>query len=129
MEVIESIQAAISVVSKLRELSKKLENAEIKMLIADLSNDLADAKLHAANVKSEMADLKAELTDIKQQALLRSSAKPRFDDGGYHFEGEDGHFCTGCYDSKGQKIRLSRMARDFEVFGKWECPVCKKGFG
>jgi hypothetical protein len=57
MEVIESIQAAISVVSKLRELSKKLENAEIKMLIADLSNDLADAKLHAANVKSEMAHL------------------------------------------------------------------------
>ena len=129
MEVIESIQAAIGIVSKLRELSRKLEDAEIKMLLADLSNDLADAKLQAASLKVEVSELKTELVELKERALLGSSEKPRFDDGGYHFDGEDGHYCTACFDSNGQKIRLSKMAKDFEDFGKWECPVCNKAFG
>jgi hypothetical protein len=104
-------------------------DADIKMLLADLSNELVDAKLAAANLKSELADCKSELTDLKEKSAQTQSAKPEHFDGGYQFAEEDGLFCTGCFDSKRQKMRLASSKQHFDdAFGKWNCPVCKQYF-
>jgi hypothetical protein len=128
MEMIESIQAAIGIVTKLRELSKKLVDAEFKMLLADLSNDLADAKLQASNLKTELADLKTQFLEQREKMSLQTSTKPRFENGGYIFEGDESLYCTGCFDSGGKKIRLNKANPPFTTFGKWDCPVCKQYF-
>ncbi len=52
MDVVATLQNAIEIAGKLRTLSKKVEDADFKMLLADLSNELADAKLAVANLKS-----------------------------------------------------------------------------
>ena len=58
MELLESVSSAITIVGKLRELSKMVADADMKMLLADLSGELADTKLAAANLKADLAECK-----------------------------------------------------------------------
>lgn len=125
MDVVATIQNAIEIAGKLRALSKKVEDADFKMLLADLSNELADAKLEVANLKSELADSMTKLLALQQRQEAKDSSKPAFIDGAYKFEGVDGAFCTACFDSNGKKSRLSKLQAPFNTFGRWECPVCK----
>ena len=74
MDVIAALQNSIEIAGKLRALSKKVEDADFKMLVADLFNELADAKLDAANLKTELAnartlalkELQVQLDQTKQ---------------------------------------------------------------
>ena len=129
IEAIQAIQTSIEIVGKLRELSKKVVDADFKILLADLSSELGDAKLEAANLKNELASLRQENADLKQRLEQRENSKPIYADGVYSFEGEDGQFCTSCFDTGQRKIRVRQLSNGFEVFGKWECPSCNATFG
>lgn len=59
-----------------------------------------------------------------KEAAPEAREKPRLKWGCYQFEGEQGLFCTACYDTKGQKIQTTRMSSNFRM-----CPVCKAKFG
>ena len=61
VDIISSVSTAISLASRLREISKNIENAEFKNLLADLSLELADAKLKIAGLLSENAELNKKL--------------------------------------------------------------------
>lgn len=45
MDVLASINHSITLITRLREISKSLSEAESKNLLADLSNELANAKI------------------------------------------------------------------------------------
>jgi hypothetical protein len=128
-DVVAAIQSAIEIVGKLRALSKTVENADFKMLLADLSGDLADAKLEVANLKISLAQCLDENQSLKNKLTTKSSTKPTPEDGAYSFEDEDGLFCTACFDTKNQKVRVSELSPSFRVFGKWKCPSCGAKFG
>jgi hypothetical protein len=128
-ELVGAIQSAIEIVQRLRGLSKKIEDAEVKMLLADLSGDLADAKLEAANLKFEIAQLKEDLLIAQALGEAKVAMQPRLVDGAYQFEGEQGNYCTACYDSRRAKSQLSQLKPPFNTFGRWECPVCKAVLG
>jgi Predicted nucleotide-binding protein containing TIR-like domain len=49
-------------------------------------------------------------------------------DGVYFKQDGDGPFCTGCYDSKKELIRISALSRDFHSIARWRCPVCKASY-
>ena len=106
MDIIAGIQNALAIVGKLRELGKTVEDAEFKMMLADLSNELADAKLEAANLKMEIARLSTENQSLTDRLNTKETVRPVFADGGYRFPGDDGLYCTGCFDSRGEKIRF-----------------------
>lgn len=63
-DIISSVSAAIGLAGHLREISKNIEDAEFKNLLADLSLELADAKLKIADLVSENADLKEKLHSL-----------------------------------------------------------------
>lgn len=128
MDVVASIQSAISIVAKLRDLSKRVEDVEFKMLLADLSSELADAKLEVANLKTELADTKAAAQKSKDENAHRVSPKPRIDSGAYVFEGDSGHFCTACFDVNQTRVLLAPLKPPFDDFGRWECPNCRNVF-
>ena len=72
MDIVAAIQNSIEIVGKLRALAKKVQDADFKMLVADLSNELADAKLEVATLKAELAEAKAGLmkdTDYRLAGL------------------------------------------------------------
>jgi hypothetical protein len=125
MDVVASLQSAIDIVGKLRALSKKIEDADFKMLLADLSSELADAKLEVANLKVELAKVTSENSDLREQLNRRGAAKPKVDRGAYMFPEDDGHYCTACYDVRGHQVRLSELQGAFERLGRWQCPACQ----
>lgn len=124
-DVVSVIQSAIEIVGRLRALSKKIEDAEFKMLLADLSGELADAKLEVANLKIELAKLKEQHQEQASALARRDNEKPILCEGAYQFEGDTGFFCTACYDTRQQKVRVTALPRSFKRLGKWQCPSCQ----
>ena len=124
MDVLSTLQHAVEIAGKLRALSKKVEDAEFKMLLADLTSDLADAKLEAANLKGEVARLTDVNRELKAKLEQRDSSKPDLDKGAYILSGEKGHFCTACFDVRRERVRVTRLSPPFDTFGRWECPSC-----
>ncbi|MBE3752988.1 hypothetical protein HJ186_23040 [Vibrio parahaemolyticus] len=57
-DVLGSIGQAISLAKRLREISKNIEDAEFKNLLADLNLELADTKLALADVMEQNSQLK-----------------------------------------------------------------------
>lgn len=124
MDIISSLSHSLTLLSRLREISKNINEAEIKNIIADLSTELADVKLNAVNLKEEIVKLKEENRQLKAQISVKESKKPKRKWGCYTFENEEGLFCTACYDTKGLKIQTTRINSKFR-----ECPVCKARLG
>jgi len=63
-DMISSIATAFTLATRLKEISKNLEGAEFKNLLADLSIELADAKLKMADLISENIELKQKIAEI-----------------------------------------------------------------
>ena len=116
-------------VKRLRDLNKKVGEAEFKMLLADLTSELGDAKLEAANLKIELADLKATNESLKSSASQRLAVAPVIDEDAYIFGDNSRHYCTACYDVRNQKVLLNRLSGPWKSFGTWQCPQCDKTFG
>lgn len=125
MDVITGIQSALEITGKLRELSKKLQDAEFNILLANLTSELADTKLEAANLKFAVTRLTEENQKLTDRLNNKESPNPKFVNGGYKFPDDDGLYCTGCFDSKQQKIRLGDAPAQFISFGQRRCPICK----
>ena len=124
-DIVTAIQSAIDIVGKLRALSKKIEDAEFKMLLADLSGELADAKLEVANLKMELAKAKEQLQEKTELINRKQTEKPTLCEGAYQFPDDSGFFCTACYDTKKQRVRVTALSGPFSDFGKWQCPSCQ----
>ncbi len=121
-DIISSISTAISLAKRLNEISKTIQDAEFKNLLADLSLELADVKLRLADVIDENANLKKELHLLKSQTEAGSNLMIK--DGMYYNQSGDGPFCTGCYDIKRQVVRLIKQKDPFTEFGEYKCPGC-----
>jgi hypothetical protein len=124
MDIISSLSNSITLVQRLRVISKNIAEAEFKNLLADLSSDLADVKLEAATLKERVAVLQEE------NRLLKATTPDKEDKpigtkwGCYQFINDDGLYCTGCWDSQRKKIRTNRVTSRFRA-----CPVCKATIG
>lgn len=119
-DIVSTINNSITIVKRLREISKNLEEAEFRNLLGDLSNELGDAKLEIASLKEELAKARTELTELR--ALKEGPTKRPSGTlyGCYQFADEQGLYCVGCFDSKGKLHRANRMPG-----GHWQCMVCK----
>ena len=123
MDVIAAINNSISIVSRLREISKNASEAEFRNLLADLSNELADAKIQIASLKEQIAALVEDNHALKN-AKIEKKDKPAIQWGCYKFEGDERLYCTACYDTKGHKNLTTRLDSEYR-----KCPVCKAIFG
>lgn len=128
MDVVANLSNAIEIAKKLRELSKKIEEADFRMLLAGLTDQLGDAKLQAANLKIELAEALGKISELERRAVQVASAEPQVHDGAYVFGDITRHYCTGCYDTRGQKILLNELKGTWAHFGKWQCPACDKTY-
>ncbi len=63
-DIIATVSTAITLATRLREISKNIEDAEFMNVLADLSLELADAKLKVAGLVAENAALKEKLHSL-----------------------------------------------------------------
>jgi regulator of replication initiation timing len=126
IDVIDSISTAVTIARRIKEINDKIKDAELKNYIGDLMNELGDLKIAIAELKEENAELKMRRNkeNLDNEKRITMTIKE-----GLYYDGDDGPFCTGCWDSRNQKIRLSQMSRVFHDIGKFNCPICKAKYG
>ena len=130
--IIATIGSAIDLCKKLREVSAKVSNAELKNLIGDLSLNLADLKMELADMQEENLRLKKEIEKKKSSAKDRPNLVVR--DGAYFFsEAQDGRpagpYCTRCFDVEERLVLVSELRGPFSSFGKYRCNNCQAHLG
>ena len=124
VDVIAAVTGAIGLTKQLLELTTVAKDAKAKLVIADLQIQLAELKTKLAELIDENAQLKQEIkkaTSIVAEVTLK--------DGLYYKADGDGPFCTACYDSKKQLIRVTELASVFQQIGRWRCNVCTAKYG
>lgn len=131
-DLLSTLSTGLGLAKQLHEISKKYDDATVKMLVADLMSQLADAKVEAASLKEENANLRAQLAQAERQSSAASEAE--FRDGYYwrkvRVQGKpDGPFCTNCFDAEGKLVLLLKQNPPFDDFGTYMCPQCKQFFG
>lgn len=120
MGVISDITSTIGLASKAMELADSMKNLELKAIIVELKGKLIDLKEEIVGLREENARLTEE--------MKRTSAPPEVTlKDGHYYEGDDGPFCTACYDSGRKMIRLTDCTRNEQmVMGfRRKCPVCR----
>ncbi|CAH7265607.1 hypothetical protein [Vibrio sp. 99K-1] len=127
-DVLGSIGQAISLAKRLRDISKNIEDAEFKNLLADLNLELADTKLALADVIEQNSQLKLEINELKNSQGSNLN-KLEFRKFAYFSLDDDGPFCSACYETKNQQVRLSKVSGAFLRFGHHKCPSCKQYYG
>jgi hypothetical protein len=107
-------------------------NAVLKERVALAEQKFKDTEAENKQLKEKVATLTTEIEELKRRitkapvAIEAPKETPTLKDGLY-YKGDDGPFCTGCYDSATKLIRLIDGARDEqEIFGiRRKCPICK----
>lgn len=65
-DILASAKAALDLASRLREINKKVANAEFSNVLADLSVELAEMKVELAALIEENAELKRKLAEREE---------------------------------------------------------------
>ena len=66
-EILSTLSTAISLAVRLREISKNIEDAEFKNLLADLSLELATLKIEMADIQIKSLEKNNEIESLKEK--------------------------------------------------------------
>jgi regulator of replication initiation timing len=124
MDILSTVSNSITLVQRLREISKNIAEAEFKNVLADLSYELADLKLEAASLKERLAVLQEENILLKKTTVPIEEGPTGNKWGCYQFASDDGLYCTACWDSKRKKSLTTRINPRIRM-----CPVCQATLG
>ncbi|MNF44742.1 hypothetical protein D3C84_258590 [compost metagenome] len=123
MDIIALLQQALDASNKLRDLAKKVGDADFKMLVADLHSALGDAKLESGELKMKLAAAQDQIILLQAQIKQKADGKPTYtSEGVYSFDGETGRFCTSCWDVGERRVRLANVPSDFHFAGNGCAP-------
>jgi len=119
-----SIKTATDIAKLIKYSGTSLENAEVKLQIADLISSLADIKMELADVQTILIEKDKNILALRDQLNTKESviwSKP------YYFveknEEKDGPFCQQCYDNEQKLIRLQGGGTSH-----WHCLSCKGAY-
>lgn len=102
------------------------KRGEFMRIIGELSLELSQVQIRLAEQLRENNSLREEIETLKKEIdnLKNPASKLIVKNGLYYTEDDDGPFCTACYDSKKQSIRVTETPRAMRSLGKYKCPVC-----
>ena len=113
-EYISSIKVAWDVAKALKVATDSIDDAHIKLQMADLISALADAKIEAAEHAGKIKELEAKL-NIKASMSYWNGLYYREENGE-----KTGPFCPTCYDNNEKSIWVNYNAE----YGHHHCKVC-----
>jgi TolA-binding protein len=126
IETFKTLGTALTSIKTISDIAATITNAQLRQELNGKIADLQGAIITARQQMLEMQEKYEQVLEENKQLKMITAPrqKPQMQWGCYRFEGEDGLFCTACYDTKGQKIQTTRLDIDFR-----RCPVCKAVFG
>jgi hypothetical protein len=126
---ISAVTAAIGFARELNSVDGQVDQAALKLKVAELTTALADAKLGMVEVAEQLRAKDKEIADLKER--LRYRAENLIDHHGFRYAQVDGQpkglpYCPVC-EHKGLYVKL---AQDRNTKGyPYKCPSCKADFG
>ena len=117
-EYVASLKAAWDLAKAVKASTDAIEDAELKLKIAELINALADAKVSATEDAERISELE-RIIDSRSEMTFTGTVYYRYTE-----EGErDGPWCPRCFDADNLEVRLQPSYN-----GNWYCNNCKNGF-
>jgi len=107
------VASALTIVQKAIEFAKKVKDIELESKLLDLKGMIND-------LKGENLDLKEKIGELEKTSKLKSELVVKDE---YYYQGEDGPFCTKCFDDEG---KLIRVVTEWKQTGQTcrKCPKC-----
>jgi hypothetical protein len=131
MDVLSMVGTAVGTIQKLREVSDKIKNADMRSLLADLQMQVADIKIEAARLKQENSDLQQAL---KQEQERKATAKKLVHREGVLWltspePGENpGPFCPNCSTPEKPIAVTDHRGTQWASMCKFRCAQCQGHF-
>lgn len=130
---VRGVSAGIDAVKKLTDLALKTQNIELQETTLQLREQLLSVKETLLDTREEATALREENSQLKEKIRQLEVGLPKEEmslkEGLYYKDNGDGPFCTACYDSKKQAIRVADMPSAMQVLGTHKCPVCSATYG
>ncbi len=129
--ILSSIKTATDIAKLIKNSTTSLEEAEIKLKMADLISALADIKIELSEVQVSQRDKEQTILNLKEE--LNKKEKISFDGKMYWAENDKTPFCTVCFekDSKYHHLEHFPKVMDREsVWSEehWTCKICKNSY-
>ncbi|MDR3553767.1 MAG: hypothetical protein P4L55_03335 [Syntrophobacteraceae bacterium] len=119
-----SIKTAVDIAKLIKESSVSLEQAEVKLKLAELISALADAKIEIANVQEALVGKDRQIAELRELQNIRERLK--YEAPYYWMDRDgtkDGPYCQQCWDNSQKLIRLQGSTD-----GYWHCRTCDSGY-
>ncbi|MGN6307301.1 MAG: hypothetical protein ACTHNH_20990 [Mesorhizobium sp.] len=123
---ISAVTAAIGFARELNNVDIQVDQAALKLKIAELTGSLAEAKLGLVEIADQLRDKDGEIARLRSAFEFKASLVEK---DGFKFETfEDGTpkgepFCPRCEQNLGRFYRMSMV-----VGGGRQCPECKTNY-
>lgn len=127
LETVQTLGAALTGIKTLADIASTVKNAEVRQ---ELNTKIADLQGTLIAARQEMLELQDKYEQVlRENKQLKQAVAPKQKPSGmkwgcYQFEGEEGLFCTACYDLNGRKCQTTRINPNYR-----QCPVCKSMVG
>jgi hypothetical protein len=126
----QSLHSLDAVLAGLHSLAETAEAVEDEALRQRLTGTIVSLRGVILTVREEflqMQDsneqLRAQAPPVEGEPAPRRARPPRMKWGCYQFDDSEGVFCTVSYDTRGRKVRATRVSSNSHV-----CPVCRTVF-
>jgi hypothetical protein len=122
MEYVASIKTAWDIAKAVKVSADAIDDAQMKLQVAELIVALADARIQAAESTEKIASLQQSLKS-KEEMKFNGSVYYRIKDN----DEKEGPWCPTCYDARGLEIRLQKILIP-NATSNWRCNECKAHF-
>ena len=119
-----SVKTATEIAKLIKDSGVSLEQAEIRLKLADLISALAEARVETAEIQTLILEKDEKIKELSAALATKKNLtyeKPYY----WLSEGEskEGPYCQHCFDRDQKLIRLQGYGN-----GYWDCKVCKNTF-
>lgn len=119
-----SIKAATDIAKLIRNSNISLQDAEVKLKLADLISTLADAKIEMADIQADLIRNQEKISELENKLKLKEDVTW---DEPYYWLGaakeKNGPYCQKCFDGEQKLIRLQGNGS-----GYWDCKQCTSSY-
>ncbi len=124
--VLTSVKTATDIAKVIKQSEISLEDAEIKLKIADLISTLADVKLELAHIQDVLREKDEKILSLENQLKLRK--KLNYDGKCYWAENDDVPFCAVCHEKDSRHHHLTYFPKNAMGGERYYCKICKNMF-
>jgi len=120
--ILSSVKTATDIAKLIKNSTASLEEAEIKLQMAELISTLADIKIELSEVQLSQREKEEQILELESRLLKKEKLK--FDKDMYWMENDKIPFCKICFEKDSKYHHLEHEAESEWGSEQWKCRIC-----